>query len=127
MHIRAPYSRKWEGAWFSAVATGVFIAMWEWSVSSVVIGVVLDTVLLGIVYALMATLHATPDHRLGQVVVGSWLIVTSVVAAAAFATISVPLTLLGLALALLTSPASRLRARCSARRLPPLSGRNPLR
>lgn len=101
------WSRNREGAWLTAVAIGIVVAVRQWSFSSVVVGIVLDTFLLGVVYALMATLHAMPDHRLGQVTVRSAVIVTSVVAVAAFTTISVPLTLLGLALALLTSPTAR--------------------
>lgn len=122
----AHYSRSWQGARSAAVAAGICVAIWQWSASSVVIGVALDTLLLGGVYGLMSTLHATPDHRLEQVVVRSWLIVTSVVAVAAFATFSVPLTLFGLALALLTSPTTlRLRARWSARPPPPPTERDP--
>lgn len=96
---------------FAFVTAGVLVGIASWSVSTVVIGLVLDTLVVTALWPLFVTfalllVSSTPPLPLGAVALRAAFAVSCVLAFWAFASLSPWLALGGLVLALGTSPSA---------------------
>lgn len=108
---RAPYARVWWISVYGVSLLGAVLGAAEWSVPAVLIGVVLDTLSVSVVWALFLVLAvpvdaSRPPLQTASILQRALFLVSCGLAVGAFASLSVGLSALGTLVLLASSPVS---------------------